>query len=165
MSDRDRRLDQQAVDFLLSVVETPDALVTSSTLDDYFGATLVRTADDVFEALTGPRTFGLAEPGREFLFDPDSFRGDSFGNDPFGEDYGEDDFDALDDFGSDDRTGAALADQILRLLGPHPVEIDEIARQCGASPAEFSLAVLKLDLAGRIDLLPGGMISSVDPAT
>jgi hypothetical protein len=38
MSDRDRRLDRQAVDFLLSVVETPDALVTSSTLDDYFGA-------------------------------------------------------------------------------------------------------------------------------
>ena len=38
MSDRDRRLDQQAVDFLLSVVETPDAIVTGSTLDDYFGA-------------------------------------------------------------------------------------------------------------------------------
>ena len=124
------------------------------------GAALIRTADDVFEALSGPRTLGLAEPGREFLFDHDSF-----GNDPFGEDYGEDDFDALDDFDNDDRTGAALSDQILRLLGPHPVEIDEIARQCGASPAEFSLAVLELDLAGRIDLLPGGMISSVDPAT
>ncbi len=125
------------------------------------GAALIRTADDVFEALTGPRTLGLAEPGREFLLDPDSFRGDSFGNDPFGEG----DFDALDDFGRDDRTGAALADQILRLLGPHPVEIDEIARQCGGSRGEFSLVVLKLDLAGRIDLLPGGMISSVDPAT
>ena len=59
---------------------------------------------------------------------------------------------------------AALADQILRLLGPQPVELDEIARQCGASPAEFSLAVLELDLAGRIGLLAGGMIVNADPA-
>ena len=57
-----------------------------------------------------------------------------------------------------------MSDQILRLLSSHPVELDEIARQCGASPAEFSLAVLELDLAGRIDLLPGGMIIGMDPA-
>ncbi|MHA1529952.1 MAG: hypothetical protein ACTSVG_13105, partial [Alphaproteobacteria bacterium] len=102
----------------------------------------------------GPRTLALAEPGREFLFDDDAF----------GEDYGAADYDAIDDFDGDDLAGAALADQILRLLGPHPVELDEIARQCGASPAEFSLAVLELDLAGRIDLLAGGMIASTDSA-
>jgi DNA processing protein len=118
------------------------------------GAALIRTAEDVFEALSGPRTLALAEPGREFLFDDDSF----------GEDYDVPEYDSIDDFDGDDRAGAALAEQILRLLGPHPVEIDEIARQCGASPAEFSLAILELDLAGRIDLLAGGMIAGVDPA-
>jgi len=123
------------------------------------GAALIRNTEDVFEALSGPRTLGLAEPGRQFLFDDDSF----------GEDYGTADFEAgdygaIEDFDGDDRAGAALADQILRLLGPHPVELDEIARQCGASPAEFSLAVLELDLAGRIALLPGGMIASADPS-
>ena len=118
------------------------------------GAALIRNAEDVFEALSGPRTLALAEPGHEFLFDDDSF----------GADYGVTDYDAIDDFDGADRTGAALADQILRLLGPQPVELDEIARQCGASPAEFSLAVLELDLAGRIGLLAGGMIVNIDPA-
>jgi DNA processing protein len=118
------------------------------------GAALIRTAEDVFEALSGPRTLALAEPGREFLFDDDAF----------GEDYDVTDYDSIDDFDGDGRAGAAMADQILRLLGPHPVELDEIARQCGASPAEFSLAVLELDLAGRIDLLAGGMIADADPA-
>jgi len=106
-----------------------------------------------------PRTLALAEPGREFLFDDDSF------DEGYGvTDYEAGDFGAIDDFDGDDRAGAALADQILRLLGPHPVELDEIARQCGASPAEFSLAVLELDLAGRIDLRAGGMIASANPA-
>jgi len=119
------------------------------------GAALIRNVDDVFEALTGPRTLDLAEPGREFLFDDDSLD----------EEYDSGDYDAIDDFDGNDLAGAALADQILRLLGPHPVELDEIARQCGAAPAEFSLAVLELDLAGRIDLLRGGMIASASPPT
>jgi DNA processing protein len=118
------------------------------------GAALIRSAEDVFEALSGPRTLALAEPGREFLFDDDAF----------GDDYGVTDYDSIDDFDGDDRAGAALAEQILRLLSSHPVEIDEIARQCGASPAEFSLAILELDLAGRIDLLAGGLIVGADPA-
>ena len=114
------------------------------------GAASIRNAEDVIEALTGPGTLGLDEPGREFLFDDD---------DTFDDDFGAIGYDAIEDFDSDDHAGAALADQILRLLGSQSVEQDEIARQCGASPAEFSLAVLELDLAGHIDLLPGGMIS------
>ncbi|HUS53607.1 MAG TPA: DNA-processing protein DprA [Thermohalobaculum sp.] len=117
------------------------------------GAALIRNVEDVFEALSGPRTLGLAEPGREFLFDDDTFADDH--------DIG--DYDAIDDFDEDNQAGEALADQILRLLGPHPVDLDEIARQCGAGPAEFSLAVLELDLAGQIDLLPSGMIASAGP--
>lgn len=123
------------------------------------GAALIRHADDVFEALSGPRTLGLAEPGREFLFDEDAF-GEEYG----AGDLATDDYDAIDDFDGGHQSGTAMAEQILRLLGPHPVELDEIARQCGASPAEFSLAVLELDLAGRIHLLRGGMIALADPA-
>ena len=122
------------------------------------GAALIRNTEDVFEALCGPRTLGLADPGRQFLFD------DDFGEDDGADDFEAGDYDAIEDFDGDIRAGAALADQILRLLGPQPVELDEIARQCGASPAEFSLAVLELDLAGRINLLPGGLIINIDSA-
>lgn len=113
------------------------------------GAALIRNAADVLDALSGPRSLDLAEPGRDFLFDED----------PYGEDYGSADFAAIDEF-DDVQSGIALAEQILRLLGPQPVEMDELARQCGAGPAEFSLAVLELDLAGRIELLPGGLITA-----
>lgn len=114
------------------------------------GAALIRHAGDVIEALAAPRTLGLAEDGREFEFDADLF----------GEDTMRDDYDALSDFDEEGGMGdEALSDQILDLLGPHPVEIDEIARLCGTSPSELSLAILELDLAGRIEIRPGGMIS------
>jgi DNA processing protein len=124
------------------------------------GAALIRDADDVLEALAGPRTLGLAEPGREFAFD-DGLFDDTYE----GLDYDAADYSAIDDFGGADDVSAALADQILRLLGRHPVEIDEIARQCGASPSEFSLTILELDLAGRVEILPGGLIASAEPDT
>jgi DNA processing protein len=116
------------------------------------GAALIRSVEDIFEALSGPRTLGLADPGRAFLFDEDSFS----------DDFDTTDYDAIEDFDGDNQAGAALAEQILRLLGPNPVDLDEIARQCGAGHAEFSLAVLELDLAGQIDLLPGGLIGRAE---
>ncbi len=116
------------------------------------GAALIRTVDDVLEALAAPRTLELAEPGRAFLFDEDSFDFDM-------ETPGLDDFD--DGEGAMTRDGA-LADQIMRLVGSNPVELDELARLCGACPAEISLAVLELDLAGRVELLPGGGIARAE---
>lgn len=116
------------------------------------GAALIRTVDDVLEALAAPRTLELAEPGRAFLFDEGFFDADM-------ETPGLDDFD--DGEAAMARDGA-LADQIMRLVGPTPVELDELARLCGASPAEISLAVLELDLAGRVELLPGGSISRAE---
>jgi DNA processing protein len=121
------------------------------------GAALIRNAADVLDALSGPRNLTLAEPGCDFLFDDDCFGEDCAAADHA--DYG-----AIEDFDGDDSTDAALADQILRLLGPQPVDLDELARACGAAPSDFSLAVLELDLAGRVDLLPGSMISLADPA-
>ncbi|MEO0995705.1 MAG: hypothetical protein AAFX62_18145 [Pseudomonadota bacterium] len=37
-------------------------------------------------------------------------------------------------------------------------EIDEVARACGTRPSELSLVLLELELAGRIEQLPGGRV-------
>ncbi|MEM1163263.1 MAG: DNA-processing protein DprA, partial [Pseudomonadota bacterium] len=113
------------------------------------GAALIRHAGDVEEALAAPRTLALAEEGGEFDFDTDMF----------GDDVMRDDYEALSDFDEEGGIGdEVLSDQIMSLLGPHPVEVDEIARQCGTAPSDLSLAILELDLAGKIELRPGGMI-------
>lgn len=118
------------------------------------GAALIRHAGDIEEALAAPRSLMLMEDGGEFEFDAEVF----------GDNAMRDDYDALTDF--DEEGGGlgeeALADQIMGLLGSHAVEIEDVARQCGASPQEISLAVLELDLAGRIEILPGGMIARID---
>jgi len=44
-------------------------------------------------------------------------------------------------------------------LGPSPVEIDELIRQCGAPPATVLTAILELELAGRIQRHPGNRVS------
>lgn len=113
------------------------------------GAGLVRHAGDIEEVLATPQARGFAEGGESFHFDADLF----------GEEEMRDDYDALSDFDEEGGMGDdALAEQIIELLGPHPVEIDEVARQCGVAPSEMSLAILELDLAGRVEILPGGMI-------
>lgn len=113
------------------------------------GAALIRNADDVLDALAGPRTLGLAEPGRSFAFD----------NDPFDEPADSFDFHALDESDAGELADNDLADRVVTLVGLTPVEIDEIARQCLAAPSELSLMLLELELAGRIEIHPGGKIS------
>ncbi len=113
------------------------------------GAALVRDAADVLDALALPAN-GLAEDAPEFLFD---------------ERFDEDDLDALGDFDPEGREDdTALAEQVVRLLGPSPVEADEIARACGAQGSELSLVVLELELAGRIEVLPGGRLALLPQA-
>lgn len=117
------------------------------------GAALIRHAGDVEEALAAPRTLQFAEEGTEFEFDADAFSEDTM----------RDDYEALSDFDEEGGIGSeVLADQIMGLLGSHPVEIDEIARLCGTSPGDLSLAILELDLAGRIEIRPGGMIARLE---
>ncbi len=128
--------------------EDPRAAGCNALIRD--GAALIRNAEDVVAALSTPALPGLAEDGDDFLFDADTF----------GDTRLEDDYAALADFepeGAD--ANAALSDQLLRLVGPQPVEIDEIARQCGATPAELSLSILELELAGRLEIITGGMIA------
>ena len=53
-----------------------------------------------------------------------------------------------------------LQAEILRRLGPAPVEIDELVRLLGASPAEVSAALLDLEFAGHLTRHPGQKVSS-----
>jgi len=50
---------------------------------------------------------------------------------------------------------------ILGQLGPSPVGVDELLRQCQCSPSILGLALLELDLAGRLERLPGNRISLI----
>ena len=49
--------------------------------------------------------------------------------------------------------------RIEELLGPAPVEVDELVRQTGASPAAVLTVILELELAGRLSRHPGGRVS------
>lgn len=53
----------------------------------------------------------------------------------------------------------SLQAEILRRLGPAPVEIDELVRLLGASPAEMSAALLDLEFAGQLTRHPGQKVS------
>jgi len=94
------------------------------------GATLVRHAEDVLEALSH------LDAG------PAMLEGD---DDPWDAPMtGEDE---------------ALRQRVLELLGPHPTPIDEILRHSGASAGFVSLVLLELDLAGRLHREPGGSVA------
>ncbi|MBA8880228.1 DNA-processing protein DprA [Phyllobacterium myrsinacearum] len=50
-------------------------------------------------------------------------------------------------------------DRIITLLGPAPVDIDDLIRTSGLHPATMSLILLELDLAGRLQRHSGGYVS------
>lgn len=49
--------------------------------------------------------------------------------------------------------------RIVALLGPTPVEIDDLVRLSGASPAVVRMVLLELELAGRLERQPGGRVA------
>jgi DNA processing protein len=51
--------------------------------------------------------------------------------------------------------------EILDLLGPSPVSVDELLRQCQSSPPVIGQALLELDLAGRLERHPGNRVSLI----
>ena len=51
------------------------------------------------------------------------------------------------------------ATEIEDLLGPSPVPVDDLIRLSGASPGSVQMALLELDLAGRLDRHAGGKVS------
>lgn len=54
----------------------------------------------------------------------------------------------------------ALIERVAALLSPTPTPRDELARAAGVSAADAAAALLELSLAGRAELLPGGLIAS-----
>jgi DNA processing protein len=48
---------------------------------------------------------------------------------------------------------------ITSLLGPTPVTVDELLRRCHLSPSIIATVLLELELAGRLDRHPGGLVS------
>jgi DNA processing protein len=51
--------------------------------------------------------------------------------------------------------------EVLALLGPVPLQVDEIIRQCHLSPPVAALVLLELELSGRIERYPGNRIATV----
>ena len=49
--------------------------------------------------------------------------------------------------------------QIVSLLGPSPVDVDDIIAHTGIAPAKVFLSILELDLAGRIERHSGNRVS------
>jgi DNA processing protein len=52
-----------------------------------------------------------------------------------------------------------VRDEVLSLLGPCPVTVDELVRQCHCSPPVLGMVLLELDLAGRLERHPGNRVS------
>lgn len=48
--------------------------------------------------------------------------------------------------------------EIRGLLGPSPITVDELVRNCQVSPAHASAVLLELELAGRLERLPGNRV-------
>ena len=96
------------------------------------GATLIQNAADVLEAVR-PIQPTLASPRAQFRpAEPQWLDGD----------------------------GGALG-IVEELLGPSPVPVDEIIRLSGAPSGAVQMALLELDLAGRIERHAGGKVSLV----
>jgi DNA processing protein len=94
------------------------------------GATLVQNAEDVIEAITPMGGRIVRQPSPDYA-GPDS---------------------------SADADSAARR-TISDLLGPTPVQVDELIRQSGISPAIVHTILLELELAGRIERHAGGKVS------
>jgi DNA processing protein len=101
------------------------------------GATLTTEAADVITALRPilGQPAGLALPAGE----PDALTGPNDGP------------------SSDER------ERIVSLLGPTPVALDDLIRLSGASAAHVRVALLELDLAGRLSWHAGGLVALLDP--
>ena len=101
------------------------------------GAVLVESADDVAEAIAGMFDRPLAD-GSRLATAPVPHHVDS---------------DVLD-------KGRA---RVTELLGPTPTPIDEVVRQSELTPGEVLTILVELDLAGRLNRLPGNLVSLIEP--
>lgn len=104
------------------------------------GATLVTSAVDVLEALAP-----IAGNGRPAFREPPLIRG-PLPIEPR----------PLPEISDRDR------DKVLAALGPHPIEVDEILRATGLDARAVQIALMELDLAGRIERHGSQLVSKID---
>jgi DNA processing protein len=115
------------------------------------GAILTETAEDVLDNLSG---FGALFPGRRPSggFGQDGIDGEaSCVSEPV---------DQLDDPSELNRARS----QVVGLLGPTPVKVDDLVRRCQLSPAAVLAVLLELELAGRVETLPGNRFALLTTA-
>jgi DNA processing protein len=110
------------------------------------GATLTETAEDVLSQL-GPQV----QPGA-----PPPSRGPIAAPLPVTQRW------TLD--APEGRAGEPIADadgldMILERLGPTPVAVDELVRQCQLTASAVATLLLELELAGRVERHPGNLVS------
>ena len=55
--------------------------------------------------------------------------------------------------------------QIVRLLGPSPVAIDDLVRASGMAVRQVQTALLELELSGRLERHGGNAVSLLPPRT
>ena len=65
--------------------------------------------------------------------------------------------------GAPDEIEAAVIEQVAALLSPTPTPRDELARALGLPIGTVAAALLELDLAGRAELLAGGLAAARSP--
>lgn len=94
------------------------------------GATLVQSADDILEAIEPMVRRGAAEP--DIIYEPEAG-----GADP-------------DDW---------ARDRVWNLLSLTPANIDELIRAADLPPAVVATVLLELELAGRVNRLPGHRVA------
>lgn len=97
------------------------------------GAALVQSAEDAVEVLRGARRPALEESGDDFTACPDPAICES-------------------------QAGEAR-ETLLGLVSTAPVHRDELARQAGLPSAAVFAALVELELAGRVRLEPGGLVT------
>ncbi|MGB0506037.1 MAG: DNA-processing protein DprA [Pikeienuella sp.] len=97
------------------------------------GAALIRSADDVEEALSAPRTLSLEEPISDFMPEVPTAKPDPVHID--------------------------LPARLTELLSTAPIDADTLGRDSGASPSQLAGALLELEMAGAIERRSGGFIA------
>jgi DNA processing protein len=110
------------------------------------GAVLTETVQDVLDNLSG---FGALFP-----FGPD--RNDP----PDPPSCVSSDADQLENPSGLDRARS----QVVALLGPTPTKVDDLMRRCQLSPAAVMAVLLELELAGRVETLPGNRFALLTDA-
>ena len=100
------------------------------------GATLVERAADVLDIISTMHGTRLREPGH------DAFRGDLIGK-------------------IDEATVTAARRDIAGRLGVTPVSVDALIRDTDYPPAAIWTILVELELAGRLERLPGAMVALI----